>query len=55
MLRAAPGSGCLMPVSGLHREVATIALSAAPGGEQMTLQMAYFDRGHQPVIMDIGR
>jgi hypothetical protein len=26
----------------------------APGGEQMTLQMAYFDRGHQPVVMDIG-
>jgi hypothetical protein len=26
----------------------------APGGRQMMLQMSYFDRGHQPVIMDIG-
>jgi hypothetical protein len=27
---------------------------AAPGGEQMLLQMAYFDRARRPVIMDIG-
>jgi Nucleotidyl transferase AbiEii toxin, Type IV TA system len=26
----------------------------APGGEQMMLQLAYFDRSRQPVIMDIG-
>jgi hypothetical protein len=26
----------------------------APGGEQMMLQMAYFDRARSPVIMDIG-
>jgi hypothetical protein len=26
----------------------------APGGRQMMLQMSYFDRGHQPVLMDIG-
>ncbi|HEY7013220.1 MAG TPA: nucleotidyl transferase AbiEii/AbiGii toxin family protein [Streptosporangiaceae bacterium] len=26
----------------------------APGGEQMMLQMAYFDRSRSPVIMDIG-
>lgn len=26
----------------------------APGGEQMLLQMAYFDRARRPVIMDIG-
>src|SRR5213078_1253795 len=26
----------------------------APGGEQMMLQMAYFDRARRPVIMDIG-
>ena len=26
----------------------------APGGEQMMLQMAYFDRARKPVIMDIG-
>jgi hypothetical protein len=26
----------------------------APGGEQMLLQLAYFDRGQPPVIMDIG-
>jgi Nucleotidyl transferase AbiEii toxin, Type IV TA system len=26
----------------------------APGGEQMLLQMAYFDRARKPVIMDIG-
>jgi hypothetical protein len=26
----------------------------APGGRQMMLQMSYFDRGHRPVIMDIG-
>ncbi len=26
----------------------------APGGRQMMLQMSYFDRGQQPVIMDIG-
>ena len=26
----------------------------APGGEQMLLQMAYFDRVRRPVIMDIG-
>ena len=26
----------------------------APGGEQTMLQMAYFSRGHRPVIMDIG-
>jgi len=26
----------------------------APGGEQMLLQMAYFDRGREPVLMDIG-
>jgi hypothetical protein len=26
----------------------------APGGEQMLLQMAYFDRGREPVVMDIG-
>jgi hypothetical protein len=26
----------------------------APGGEQMMLQMAYFDRSRRPVIMDIG-
>lgn len=27
---------------------------AAPGGEQMVLQLAYFDRGRPPVAMDIG-
>jgi Nucleotidyl transferase AbiEii toxin, Type IV TA system len=27
---------------------------SAPGGEQMLLQMAYFDRARRPVIMDIG-
>jgi len=27
---------------------------AAPGGEQMMLQMAYFDRSRGPVIMDVG-
>ena len=26
----------------------------APGGAQMMLQLAYFDRGRQPVVMDIG-
>ena len=26
----------------------------APGGEQMMLQMAYFERDHRPVAMDIG-
>ena len=26
----------------------------AAGGEQMLLQLAYFDRGRQPVVMDIG-
>jgi hypothetical protein len=26
----------------------------APGGEQMMLQLAYFDRDRQPVIMDVG-
>jgi hypothetical protein len=26
----------------------------APGGRQMTLQMAYFERGHSPVIMEFG-
>ncbi len=26
----------------------------APGGEQMLLQMAYFDRARRPVIMDVG-
>ena len=26
----------------------------APGGDQMMLQMAYFDRARRPVIMDIG-
>jgi hypothetical protein len=26
----------------------------APNGEQMLLQMAYFDRARRPVIMDIG-
>jgi hypothetical protein len=26
----------------------------APGGEQMMLQLAYFDRARRPVIMDIG-
>ena len=26
----------------------------APGGEQMMLQMAYFDRARRPVIMDVG-
>jgi hypothetical protein len=26
----------------------------APGGEQMALQLAYFDRGHAPVIMEVG-
>jgi hypothetical protein len=26
----------------------------APGGEQMMLQMAYFDRGREPVMMDMG-
>ena len=26
----------------------------APGGEQMMLQMAYFDRANQPVIMEFG-
>jgi hypothetical protein len=25
-----------------------------PAGEQMLLQLAYFDRGHDPVVMDIG-
>jgi Nucleotidyl transferase AbiEii toxin, Type IV TA system len=29
-------------------------LITAPGGEQMTLQMAYFDRGSQPVVMAFG-
>ena len=27
---------------------------AAPGGEQVMLQMAYFDRARTPVIMDVG-
>ncbi len=27
----------------------------APGGQQMILQMAYFDRARQPVIMEFGR
>jgi len=26
----------------------------APGGEQMVLQLAYFDRGRDPVVMDLG-
>jgi hypothetical protein len=26
----------------------------APGGEQMLLQLAYFDRARQPVVMDVG-
>ena len=26
----------------------------APDGREMMLQMSYFDRGHRPVIMDIG-
>ncbi len=26
----------------------------APDGREMMLQMAYFDRGHQPVLMDFG-
>lgn len=26
----------------------------APTGEKMALQMAYFDRGHQPVLMEFG-
>jgi hypothetical protein len=26
----------------------------APSGEQTVLQMAYFDRGHEPVVMDFG-
>jgi hypothetical protein len=26
----------------------------APGGEQMLLQLAYFDRGREPVVMDLG-
>jgi hypothetical protein len=29
-------------------------LITAPGGEQTTLQMAHFDRGHQPVWMTLG-
>ncbi len=29
-------------------------LITAPGGEQMALQMAYFDRGSQPVVMEFG-
>src|ERR1700733_12934572 len=29
-------------------------LVTGPGGEQMMLQMAYFDRARKPVIMDIG-
>jgi Nucleotidyl transferase AbiEii toxin, Type IV TA system len=27
---------------------------SAPGGRQMTLQMSYFDRGREPVSMDVG-
>jgi hypothetical protein len=27
----------------------------APGGEQMMLQMAYFDRGREPMVMDLGQ
>jgi hypothetical protein len=29
-------------------------LVTAPGGEQKALQIAYFDRGRQPVVMDFG-
>lgn len=29
-------------------------LITAPGGEQVALQMAYFDRGSQPVVMEFG-
>lgn len=29
-------------------------LITAPGGEQLALQMAYFDRGRQPVVMEFG-
>lgn len=29
-------------------------LITAPGGEQIALQMAYFDRGRQPVMMEFG-
>jgi hypothetical protein len=26
----------------------------APGGEQMALQLAYFDRAREPVVTDVG-
>jgi hypothetical protein len=29
-------------------------LITAPGGREMTLQMSYFDRVCEPVVMDIG-
>ncbi len=56
-----------MPISKLHREVAGLSdifegmgeglaewTVTAPGGQQMMLQMAYFDRVSRPVIMDFG-
>lgn len=38
---------------GMGEELAEWVVTA-PGGAQMMLQLAYFDRGRQPVVMDIG-
>jgi hypothetical protein len=35
-------------------EVLAEWIVTAPGGEQMVLQLAYFDRGRDPVVMDLG-
>jgi hypothetical protein len=38
---------------GMGEELAEWVITA-PDGREMMLQMAYFDRGHQPVIMEFG-
>jgi len=38
----------------LYRTARVRSLITAPGGQQTMLQLAYFDRSHRPVTMDVG-
>ena len=51
--RADPAAGIAGLFDGMSDGLAEWTITA-PGGQQMLLQMAYFDRARQPVIMEFG-
>ena len=52
-MRCVPGRGLSCSVDGSRCGGAEWIVTG-PGGEKMVLQLAYFDRGCDPVVMDLG-